>query len=136
MSADDDVALASGIEARLIEAEANLNGAGGTNWLTVLNNLRATAGLGALTDPGTFAAQVDMLFDERARWLFGTSPRLGDLRRLVREYGRAEATVFPSGPFFKGGVYGSDMNFPIPFEELENPALDGLTGQVCLNRDA
>ena len=136
MSADDDVALASGIEARLIEAEANLNGAGGTNGLTVLNNLRATAGLGALTDPGTFAAQVDMLFDERARWLFGTSHRLGDLRRLVREYGRAEATVFPSGPFFKGGVYGSDMNFPIPFEELENPALDGLTGQVCLNRDA
>jgi len=135
-SADDDAALASGIEARLIEAEANLNGAGGTNWLTVLNDLRATAGLAALTDPGTFDAQVDMLFDERARWLFGTSHRLGDLRRLVREYGRAEATVFPSGPFFKGGVYGSDTNFPIPFEESENPALDGLTGQVCLNRDA
>lgn len=133
---DDDVALASGIEARLIEAEANLNGAGGTDWLTVLNDLRATAGLGALTDPGTMAARVDMLFDERARWLFGTSHRLGDLRRLVREYGRAEATVFPSGAFFKGGVYGSDMNFPIPFEESENPSLDGLTGQVCLNRDA
>ena len=136
MSAEDDAALASGIEARLIEAEANLNGAGGTNWLTVLNNLRATEGLGALTDPGTFDAQVDMLFDERARWLFGTSHRLGDMRRLVREYSRAEATVFPSGPFFKGGVYGSDMNFPIPFEESENPALDGLTGQICLNRDA
>jgi hypothetical protein len=132
---DDDAVVASGVEARLIEAEANLNGAGGTNWLTVLNDLRATEGLPALVDPGTFAGQVDMLFDERARWMFGTAHRLGDLRRLVREYGRAQATVFPSGPFFKGGVYGSDVNFPIPFEEAENPELAGLT-DVCLDRGA
>ena len=133
---DDDAVVASGVEARLIEAEANLNGAGGTDWLTVLNDLRATEGLAALADPGSLDAQVDLLFEERARWMFGTAHRLGDLRRLVRLYGRDQSTVFPTGPFFKGGTYGTDVNFPIPFEELENPELAGLTGQVCLNRDA
>ncbi len=54
----------------------------------------------------------------------------------MRQYGRAADAVFPSGAFFKGGTYGPDVNFPIPFEELENPELSGLTGQVCLNRDA
>ncbi|MDX1494092.1 MAG: hypothetical protein R3253_08545, partial [Longimicrobiales bacterium] len=131
---DDDVVLASGVEARLIEAEADLAN-GGTNWLTILNDLRTAEGLGTLTDPGTDPARVDMLFEERARWMFGTAHRLGDLRRLVRQYGRDQATVFPTGPFFKGGTYGSDVNFPVPFEELENPELSGLTS-VCLNRDA
>lgn len=134
-SADDDVVLASGIEARLIEAEANLNGAGDT-WLTTLNDLRAAEGLSELVDPGTLSEQVDMLFDERARWLFGTSHRLGDLRRLVRQYGRDGASVFPSGVYFKGGTYGGDMNFPIPFEESSNEELPGLTNQICLDRSA
>lgn len=132
---DDDVVLASGVEARLIEAEADLSN-GGSDWLTILNDLRTAEGLaGDLTDPGTNAERVDLLFEERARWLFGTAHRLGDLRRLVRQYGRSQADVFPTGAFFKGGVYGSDVNFPIPTEELENPNLSGLTS-VCLNRDA
>jgi tetratricopeptide (TPR) repeat protein len=132
-SFDSDVALASGIEARLIEAEAAL--ASGGAWLTILNDLRAAESLPALADPGSDAARVDLLFEERARWLFGTAHRLGDLRRLVRQYGRDQADVFPAGPFFKGGQYGADVNFPVPFEELENPELSGLTS-VCLNRDA
>ena len=78
-----------------------------------------------------------MLFEERARWLFGTAHRLGDLRRLVRQYGFGQEQVFPSGSFFKGGAYGSDVNFPIPFEEHENEALAGLEGQsLCLDRSA
>jgi hypothetical protein len=134
---DDDVVLASGVEARLIEAENELaTGAGaGVAWLNTLNTLRATEGLTALVDPGTPAARVDMLFEERARWMYGTAHRVGDLRRLIRQYGRTESAVFPSGPFFKGGVYGTDVNFPIPFEELENPEL-GDVAFVCLNRDA
>lgn len=133
-SFDDDVILANGIEARLIEAEADLANGGGA-WLTTLNDLRSTVSLPPLSDPGTAEARVDMLFDERARWLFGTSHRLGDLRRLIRQYGRDQLDVFPSGAFFKGGTYGSDVNFPVPFEELENPELAGMTS-VCLNRDA
>jgi starch-binding outer membrane protein, SusD/RagB family len=129
---DDDVVLASGIEARLIRAENELDSGG--PWLATLNALRAAEGLGPLVDPGSDDARVDMLFDERARWLFGTAHRLGDLRRLVRQYGRAQADVFPSGPFFKGGSYGPDVNFPVPFEESENPNVEPQS--LCLNRDA
>ena len=129
---DDDVVLASGVEARLIRAEYELDSGG--PWLATLNALRAEEGLGPLLDPGTADARVDMLFDERARWLFGTAHRLGDLRRLVRQYGRDQGDVFPSGPFFKGGTYGPDVNFPVPFEESENPNVDPQS--LCLNRDA
>ena len=69
----------------------------------------------------TPAAQVDQLFKERAYWLFLTSHRLGDLRRLVRQYGRAVNTVFPNGSYFKGGTYGNNVNVPVPFQEQNNP---------------
>jgi len=72
------------------------------------------------------------MFSERAFWLFGTGHRLGDLRRLVRHYGRAAESVFPTGAYFKGGVYGSDVNLPIPLEESNNP----LAQTGCLDRRA
>jgi starch-binding outer membrane protein, SusD/RagB family len=117
--------VATGAEARLIEAEADLR-AGGTgtpNWLAILNTLRGTTSpaLPALTDPGTQPAREDMLFKERAYWLWLTAHRLGDMRRLVRQYSRAPNTVFPTGNYFKGGLYGSDVNFPVPFDEQNNP---------------
>jgi starch-binding outer membrane protein, SusD/RagB family len=142
-------ALATGVEARLIEAEADLQ-AGSANWLTTLNALRAAPpaaiypltdypgidGLAALADPGTDAARVDLLFRERAMWLYLTSHRLGDLRRLIRQYGRSAATVFPTGEWGvwtpdKAGDYGTDVNFIIPFDEQNNPNFTG-----CLSRDA
>ena len=134
-SEEHDVVLASGMEARLIQAEQEL--ASGGDWLGTLNALRTGADLPALADPGDQNERVMMLFEERARWLFGTAHRLGDLRRLVRQYGFGQDQVFPSGSFFKGGAYGSDVNFPIPFEEHENEALAGLEGQsLCLDRSA
>ena len=61
------VVHASGIEARLIEAEAALAGNDVTTWLAKLNAARATvAGLAPLTDPGTATARVDLMFRERA----------------------------------------------------------------------
>jgi hypothetical protein len=112
--------LATGVEARLIEAEAQL--AAGGAWLATLNALRGTvSGLAPLADPGTPAARADLLFRERAFWLFGTGHRLGDLRRLVRQYGRPADSVFPSGPWVKGGEYGNDVSFPIPQSEENNP---------------
>ncbi len=133
---ESDVVLASGLEAQLIQAEQELNSGG--PWLATLNALRAGAGLPALEDPGSdMQANVRVLFEERARWLFGTGHRLGDLRRMVRQYGFQQAQVFPTGSFFKGGAYGTDVNFPIPFEEHENEALAGLEGQsLCLDRGA
>jgi hypothetical protein len=82
----------------------------------------------ALATPASSAAAVNLLFTERARWLWGTGHRLNDLRRLVRAvgtrggYGRAENTVFPNGPYFKNGlVYGTDVNYPVPLDETNNP---------------
>lgn len=117
------VVIASGIEARLIEAEAALNagnyaGAGGT--LDILNSLRATIGLTPLTPAATQAAQVDQLFTERAYWLFATAHRLGDLRRLITQYSRPAETVFPTGDYFKGDKYGKEVNLPVPQEEQAN----------------
>lgn len=128
------VVVASGIEARLIEAEAALQTGDSGTWLTTLNTLRATITLPPLTDPGSQAARVDMHFKERAYWLFLTGHRLGDMRRLVRQYQRDQATVFPAGsyPASKGGgAYGADVNVPVPFDETNNPNFTD-----CLNRDA
>jgi hypothetical protein len=143
-----DVLLASGVEARLIEAEVALKAGNDAAWLATLNALRtqanvrivlnnptATATLAPLVDPGSAGARVDLHFKERAYWLFLTSHRLGDLRRLVRPtarggYGRTEDAVFPSGGYFKGGLYGDDMNLPIPIVEDNNPNVQG-----CLNRE-
>jgi hypothetical protein len=127
--------LADGVEARLIEAENQLRLGNTANWLSILNGLRATvSGLAPLSDPGTQAARENLHFKERAFWLFGTAHRLGDLRRLVRQYGRAPDTVYPIGPYFKGGAYGTDLSLPIPFEETNNPQFT-VTAD-CQNRTA
>lgn len=132
---DSDMVYASGVEARLIEAEALLAGGQSAAYLPVLNALRAGVGLAPLSDPGTAAARVDQLFRERAFWLFSTAHRLGDLRRLVRQYGRGAESVFPSGPYLKGGSYGDDVSLPIPVEEDNNPLVAELrTG--CIDRGA
>jgi hypothetical protein len=123
--------LADGVEARLIEAENYLR-LNDPRWLTVLNTLRATVGLPAATDPGTESARVDFLFKERAFWLFATAHRLGDLRRLVRQYGRSPNSVYPTGSYFKGGVHGSDLSLPIPFEEGNNSQF--VETSDCQNR--
>ena len=126
-----DVVLASGIEARLIEAEAAYRTGSPGQGLTILNALRALERLTPLTDPGTQAARVDQLFRERAFWLWGTSHRLGDMRRLIRQYARAANTVFPTGEYHKGGNYGTDVNIPVSSDERNNPKFTG-----CLDRDA
>jgi hypothetical protein len=149
---DSDVPLASGVEARLIEAEAALQAGDVTTMMARLNTLRASAAailpllypsqkqvfpipaagavsLPALADPavaGTTAAQMfaarrDLLFRERAFWLFNTGHRQGDLRRLIRNYGLPQSQVFPTGPYFRGGSFGTDVAYPVPFNEENNP---------------
>jgi len=131
------VPIASSVEAQLIRAEAALSRGDVTAWLDTLNALRGgeggVQGLAPLSDPGTPAARVDTMFTERAYWLFGTAHRLGDLRRLIRQYGRQPETVFPTGPYSgpRGGAYGTDVNFPFPVDERNNPHFHG-----CLNRAA
>jgi hypothetical protein len=126
-----DIPLATGIEADLIEAEALLDRGNSNAYLPILNSLRATVGLPDLADPGTPAARVDQFFAERAHWLWLTSHRLGDLRRLVRQYGRSVNETFPIGITIFGEPYGSDVNFPVPEDELNNPNFD-----QCIDRNA
>ena len=124
----------SGREARLIEAEADL-AAGNADWLTKLNNLRATVnGLAPLVDPGNAQARVDMLFRERAFWLFAQGVRLSDLRRLINQYSRSANNIFPTGAHHKGGNYGPDVNFPVPDQENQNPNYSA--GIACIDRNA
>lgn len=117
----DDMPLATGLEARLIEAEGALNAGDVAGWLGMLNALRTDVGLGPLTDPGSEKARARTHFEERAFWLFGQGHRLGDLRRMVRHYGFSEDEVFPTGQHFKGSAYGNQMAFPVPQEETNNP---------------
>jgi starch-binding outer membrane protein, SusD/RagB family len=128
------VDIVSGTEARLIEAEALLNANNAAGALAKLNELRTTnPGLAPLTDAGTAEARVTQLYRERAYWRFGRGTRLGDLRRLVREYGRSATAVFPSGAWHKSGSYGPDVNFPIPQAEENNPNVTSKGG-MCLDR--
>ncbi len=126
------ITIADGVEARLIEAEAALNAGDPVGALTILNALRSNASLLALrgypanslaplTLQPTASGQLDQLFHERAYWMYLTSHRLGDLRRLIRQYGRPVNTVFPNGLYFKGGTYGTDVNVPVPQQEQNNP---------------
>ena len=91
------------------------------------------AGLGPLADPGVAAARVDLLFRERAFWLFGRGHRVGDLRRLIRQYGRPAESVFPTGDWRSGSPYGTQVAFPVPQAEQNNP---NVAGQGCMNNDA
>jgi len=136
------VTLVTGAEARLISAEAALQRGDTAGMLTLLNALRASppsyflnagAQLAALTPlpaPVGATAAVNLLFSERARWLWLTSHRLSDLRRLERQYARPDNQVFPTGPYFKSGLqYGTAVNYPVPIDELNNPKF-----QQCLDR--
>jgi hypothetical protein len=155
---DAVVTLASGVEARLIQAEAQLH-AGDARWLPTLNALRTdgaydtqpdpddaaktdtlwhagtggVAGLAPLTDPVDPAQRIDLVFQERGYWLFLTAHRQGDLRRLLRDYGRGAESVYPTGAYGGlDGLYGTEVNAPIPAtERLSNPQFHG-----CLNRGA
>ena len=132
---ESQVGITSGIEARMIEAEAALRAQNAAGALTILNAARATVtSLAPLVDAGTADARVNQLFRERAFWLFGRGYRLGDMRRLVRQYNRASTSVFPVGTWHKGGNYGTDVNFPIPQAEQNNPNVPA--GQSCIDRNA
>ena len=156
--AKSPIPLATGVEARLIEAEAALQ-ADTANpsvaFFTALNNPRANPANRSYFNPSPFSrtdtltnpvpalanltaaddtaagGAVNLLFAERARWLWLTAHRLGDLRRLIRQYRRPANTVFPTGAYFKSNpsVYGVDVNIPVPITEQNNPNFT-----ACLDR--
>jgi hypothetical protein len=131
-SLSSPVVHATGVEARLVEAEGILQTGDAVGWLAKLNGARLTVSLPPLADPGSAASRVDLTFRERAFWLFLTGHRLGDLRRMVRQYGRDPEAVFPTGAYHKDNLMrGTDVNIIIPISERNNPNFKG-----CLDRKA
>lgn len=134
---DSPIPLANGIEARLIEAEAALQQSDPDAFEQIHNDLRArldTSAVGPIeSDTMSMEQMVDFHFRERALWLWLTGHRLGDMRRLVRQYGRSASDVYPTGEYFKAqyGTYGDQVVFPIPFEETNNPNFE-----TCTNTNA
>jgi hypothetical protein len=136
------VAIVNGLDARLIEAEGRLAAGDYVGMTSILNALRAAppklgevqptaAQLPPLVAPTTQSAAIDLYFREKAFWTFGRGQRLGDMRRLVRQYGRTADNVFPVGTHYRGGPYGPDVNMPVPTDELTNPNFTG-----CIDRKA
>jgi hypothetical protein len=137
----DPFPVLTGIDARLIEAEAKIATGDYAGMFATLNALRVspqTIGnktisvMPALTTaPTTQDAALTLFFREKAFWQFGRGFRLGDLRRQIRQYGRTQDNVFPFGTWFKGGAYGTDVNLPMVDTELTNPNFHG-----CIDRKA
>ncbi len=132
--------VADGTEAQLIILEARLQGGAqadrdavfaGLNALRSSNSPAIPAMAGSA--PATQAAAVDQFFAERAYWTWLTGHRLGDMRRLVRQYGRDTESVYPTGTLQSPlvGSFGTATSIVIPFNERSNPNFKG-----CLDTKA
>jgi hypothetical protein len=138
---DDAIALEAGLDAQLIIAESKLQTGDFAGMTTTLNALRAAppilgqykvvGTLAPLTAPTTKDDAVNLFFREKAFWQFGRGERLSDMRRLIRQYGRTQDTVFPVGAFHKTGTYSTGVNFPAPDAEKSNTLFTG-----CIDRSA
>jgi hypothetical protein len=130
----DNGIISTGVEAKLIilenQLQANTQAARDAVYAG-LNALRASGPpvvpLMTTGAPQTQDAAVNLLYTERAYWLWLTGHRLADMRRLVRIYKRNAETVYPTGevpePFV--GTYGNQTAMVIPFEERNNPNFQG-----------
>ncbi len=148
------IVIASTVEAWLMMAELTL--ASGTDeWIDILNNLRTDGtytvniagdtlwnrglggidGLKPLSKPTDHSLFVDLIFKERAFWLYLTGHRQGDLRRLIRQYERDPNSVYPTGFYGVGGAtfysrYGDRIVMPVPIqEEDQNPLYSGCISE-------
>lgn len=97
------IMFASGAEARLMEAEHLLASNDIPGFMEKINSLRRMFKTGSGTplpdtvDPGSLEDRINLLFRERAFTLYMSGRRLGDMRRLVRQYGRNPEEVWPMG---------------------------------------
>jgi hypothetical protein len=133
------IPVVSAIDAALIRAEERVAASDRPGALAILDSLRAnpttlgaitTPAMPALVDPGDQPGMVALFFREKAFWTFSRGQRLGDMRRMVRDYGRTVDNTFPTGTHYKGPAYGTDVNLPVPTDELNNPNFQG-----CIDRN-
>jgi hypothetical protein len=112
---DSPIALATGVEAKLILAEA----VGGQQAVDIINALHTRVGLPATfnaTDPTVIKAQI---VDERRREFFADGHRAYDINRYNLALNPPAGTVHP-----QGGTYGNQRCLPLPdIERNSNPNL-------------
>jgi hypothetical protein len=134
------VPVMNGLDARLIVAEQRLRAMDFAGMMTIMNALRASppklgevqpAAMASLPVPADFQTATNLYFREKAFWTFSRGQRLGDLRRLIRQYERTEDNTFPVGRHYKGNTYGDDVNLPVPQAEQNNTNFT-----QCLDRKA
>jgi hypothetical protein len=115
------IPIASGDEAILLAAEADLETNNVAGAVAGINKLRTKSSLPAYAG-GTQAQVRAQLIDERRRELFLEGQRLGDIIRFNIPQTPAAGATFPA----KGGVYGNQLCFPLPdVERNNNPTLNG-----------
>jgi hypothetical protein len=138
---DAQILMASGVEAQLIRAEADVRAGQTASAQALLNDLRAdysfratvqwgveppdsTGALQPLTLSGDLETDVKTVADERARELWLTGDRFTTARRLRRDASLA-IDLFP--PVKTGINGGDDIAFPMVELELDaNPILAGV----------
>jgi len=113
-SMSSPIRLASGDEARLIIAEADIRGGTFAAADSIINSFRARGGQGAITSPDSATAS-DSLFDQRRRELFLEGQHLFDLVRFGKTPSPAAGTQYQGG-----GVYGTQLCLPLPDVEKQN----------------
>ena len=104
--------IATYTEAQLILAEAQ----GGSNAVTIVNALRAAAGLQPYTGPTDATSIQNLIIDERRRALFLEGFRNYDMQRFDVPFNPPVGTAFP----LKGGTYGNTRCLPLPDVERNN----------------
>ena len=126
----------SGIEARLIEAEAQLKAGNAAASLATLN--------AAARDRHGARRRSPTRAPTRRAWTSSSASARSRCSDADTAWATCAAssgstagppnTVFPTGAWHKGGNYGSDVNFPIPQAEQNNPNVP--IGEGCLDRNA
>lgn len=103
-------------EAQLIIAEIQ----GGAQAVTIINAMRADAGLKPYTGPTDAASIKNLVISERQRVLFLEGQRNYDIERFGIPFNPPVGTDFPTG----GGTYGNTTCLPLPdIEKNSNPSL-------------
>ncbi|HEY7234097.1 MAG TPA: RagB/SusD family nutrient uptake outer membrane protein [Gemmatimonadaceae bacterium] len=103
-------------EAQLIIAEVQ----GGAQAVTVINAMRADAGVNAYTGATDAASIQNLVISERQRVLFLEGQRNYDIERFQIPFNPPVGTDFPTG----GGQYGNTTCLPLPdIEKNNNPSL-------------
>ena len=108
------IRLASGDEARLIIAEADIAAGDFVGADTIISNFRARGGQGAIISADS-ATVADSLFDQRRREFFLEGQHLFDLVRFHKTPNPPEGTTYQGG-----GTYGSHLCLPLPDVEKQN----------------